>query len=49
MHNNDPIIDIINFNPREHLFEYLSQFNVDHEKMTLRAYGENLTKGIVIA
>jgi DNA-binding protein len=49
MNNNEPIIDVINYNTQEYIFECLSQFNIGHEKITLKAYGGNLTKGIEIA
>jgi DNA-binding protein len=45
----DHIIDIVNFNTLEYVFECLSKFNAGVEKVILRAYGGNISKGIEVA
>ena len=43
------IIDIVNFNTLEYVFESLSRFNAGEEEVILRAYGGNIAKGIEVA
>ena len=45
----DNIIDIVNFNTLEYVFECLAKFNTGSEKVSLRAYGGNIAKGIEVA
>jgi len=46
---NEPIIDIVSYNTLEYVFECLARFNAGHEKIILRAFGGNLSKGIEVA
>ncbi|MGD2093196.1 MAG: ribonuclease P subunit p25 family protein [Candidatus Aminicenantes bacterium] len=45
----EPIIDIFSHNTLEYVFECLAKFNGGNERIILRAYGGNLSKGIEIA
>lgn len=45
----DHIIDIVNFNTLEYVFECLAKFNAGADKVILRAYGGNIVKGIEVA
>ena len=49
MDHETPTIDVINYNTQEYILECLSLFNIGHNRITLRAYGGHLGKGIEIA
>ncbi len=46
--NQEPVIDIINSNTLEYVFECLAKFNAGSDKIILRAYGGNLVIGVEV-
>jgi len=49
MVNNEPIIDVCGKRTIEYVFECISIYNNNHDKIRLRAYGSNINKGVEIA
>lgn len=48
MENNGPIIDVCGKRTIEYVFECISKYNNNHDKIRLRAYGSNINKGVEI-
>lgn len=49
MNKKEAIIDIVRYNTQEYVFECLAKFNEGIERVTLRAFGGNMAKGVEIA
>ena len=49
MENFEPVIDVYGRRTIEYIFQAISKFNTNHNRIRLRAYGSNINKGIEIA